>query len=56
LEVLHAVTPAKAGVQNMLNMLDSGFRRNDKSIRNPTFYEAVNYDRLVKRKKKDDRR
>jgi hypothetical protein len=23
------VTPAKAGVQNMLKLLDSGFRRND---------------------------
>ncbi len=26
------VTPAKAGVQEILNSLDSGFRRNDGSI------------------------
>jgi len=28
---LNPVTPAKAGVQNCLNLLDSGFRRNDNS-------------------------
>jgi hypothetical protein len=28
-EVNQAVTPAKAGVQNLLKSLDSGFRRND---------------------------
>jgi hypothetical protein len=28
-KVPEAVTPAKAGVQNFLKSLDSGFRRND---------------------------
>jgi hypothetical protein len=29
-KVFKAVTPAKAGVQNFLFFLDSGFRRNDR--------------------------
>jgi len=40
-KVSRTVTPAKAGVQNMLKILDSGFRRNDQSIRNPSFCEFV---------------
>jgi len=36
------VTPAKAGVQNMLKSLDSGFRRNDGQRYFPAFYESVN--------------
>jgi hypothetical protein len=38
---LEAVTPAKAGVQNCLFFLDSGFRRNDGKGRFLTFYEAI---------------
>jgi len=30
LKVFQSVTPAKAGVQNSLVFLDSGFRRNDR--------------------------
>jgi len=40
-KVSRPVTPAKAGVQNVLKILDSGFRRNDQSIRNPTFCESI---------------
>jgi len=36
-----AVTPAKAGVQNILERLDSGFRRNDKPFGFSTFYETI---------------
>jgi len=36
-----AVTPAKAGVQNSLNSLDSRFRGNDENGTKKTFYEAV---------------
>jgi|GEM_PF-3215915 hypothetical protein len=36
-----AVTPAQAGVQNRLFLLDSGFRRNDEKRRFPAFFEAV---------------
>jgi len=38
---LNSVTPAKAGVQKSLNLLDSGFRRNDKKCYFPTFYEVI---------------
>jgi len=37
------VTPAKAGVQNVLKYLDSGFRRNDKFYGFSTFYESIRY-------------
>jgi len=40
-KVLPTVTPAKAGVQNFLVFLDSGFRRNDRKRRFLTFYEVV---------------
>jgi len=36
-----SVTPAKAGVYNRLNLLDSRFRGNDKKDRKLTFYETV---------------
>jgi len=36
-----AVTPAKAGVQNCLNSLDSRFRGNDENGTKKTFYEAI---------------
>jgi hypothetical protein len=42
------VTPAKAGVQNLLNLLDSRFHGNDRKGRSPTFYEAVKFDEFVK--------
>jgi len=35
------VTPAKAGVQNLLERLDSDFRRNDGKENFSTFYEAI---------------
>jgi hypothetical protein len=35
------VTPAKAGVQNILNELNSGFRRNDRFKGISTFYMSV---------------
>ena len=41
-KVAWIVTPAKAGVQNVLKKLDSGFRRNDKSCGVSTFYEFIN--------------
>jgi hypothetical protein len=34
-------TPADAGVQNSLNLLDSGFRGNDKNGGVATFYETI---------------
>jgi len=40
-KVLSIVTPAKAGVQNRFNTLDSGFRRNDTRELKMTFYELV---------------
>jgi len=40
-KVLQAVTPAKAGVQNLLVFLDSGFRRNDRKRRLLTFCEFI---------------
>ena len=36
------VTPAKAGVHNFLEYLDSRFRGNDKNGAKRTFYERVN--------------
>jgi len=40
-KVEKAVTPAKAGVQNYLNQLDSHFRGNDENGAKRTFYEAI---------------
>ena len=42
------VTPAKAGVQKLLKLLDSGLRRNDDLREIQTFYETINIDELVK--------
>jgi len=36
------VTPAKAGVQNMLKLRDSGFRRNDEFYGISSFHEFIN--------------
>ena len=36
------VTPAKAGVHNILEYLDSRFRGNDKNGAKRTFYECIN--------------
>jgi len=41
-KVSWVVTPAKAGVQNILKKLDSGFRRNDEFYGISTFYELIN--------------
>ena len=30
-----------SGILNLLNLLDSGFRRNDGKVGNPTFYEFI---------------
>ena len=38
---LKTVTPAEAGVQNSLNLLDSRFRGNDKNGEVATFYETI---------------
>ncbi len=38
---LKTVTPAEAGVQNSLNLLDSRFRGNDKNGEIATFYEFI---------------
>jgi hypothetical protein len=38
---LKTVTPAEAGVQNSLNLLDSRFRGNDKNGEVGTFYEIL---------------
>jgi hypothetical protein len=43
-----SVTPVKTGVQNLLNSLDSGFRRNDEKRTKQTFYETINIDEVVK--------
>ncbi len=48
------VTPAKAGVQNYLKLLDSCFRRNDKIGVILTFYENINNNGLKNLKRKDD--
>jgi len=42
-KVIKAVTPAKAGVQNFLVFLDSGFRRNGRKGRFRTSYEFINF-------------
>jgi len=39
--VLNLVTPANAGVQNILRRLDTGFRRYDGKANFSTFYEFV---------------
>ncbi len=39
-KVSKAVTPAKAGVQNYLNELDSRFRGNDENATKRAFYES----------------
>jgi hypothetical protein len=36
------VTPAKAGVQNLLKTLDCGLGRNDSNERFSTYYEIIN--------------
>jgi hypothetical protein len=41
-----AVTPANAGVQNILNLLDSGVRRNDRKRHFPTFYEFITFNAI----------
>ena len=41
LKSLKTVTPAEAGVQNSLNLLDSRFRGNDKNGEVATFYETI---------------
>ena len=38
------VTPAKAGVHNILEYLDSRFRGNDKKVAKRTFYERIKVD------------
>jgi hypothetical protein len=40
---LKTVTPAEAGVQNYLNLLDSRFRENDKIGEIKTFYETIRF-------------
>jgi hypothetical protein len=42
------VTPAKAGVQNFLNCLDSSFHGNDRKGLFLAFYATVKLDELVK--------
>jgi len=47
------VTPAEAGVQRCLNLLDSRFRRNDKIRNIPTFHETIkNWDERLMRMRK----
>jgi hypothetical protein len=41
-KIAASVTPAKAGVQNVLKSLDSGFRRNDRKANFLAFYEFIN--------------
>jgi hypothetical protein len=43
-KVIKAVTPAKAGVQNYLFFLDSGFRRNDRRSHFVNFYDRNFFD------------
>jgi len=38
------VTPAYAGVQNMLKILDTGLRRYDGKFDFSTFYDFINFD------------
>jgi hypothetical protein len=37
------VTPANAGVQKLLKLLDSGLRRNDDLREIQTFYESISF-------------
>ncbi|MEA3417652.1 MAG: hypothetical protein U9R02_16165 [Thermodesulfobacteriota bacterium] len=39
---------ARSGIQNILKLLDSGFRRNDKKWCFPTFYEFISISKLKK--------
>jgi len=48
---LKAVTPAEAGVQNYLNLLDSRFRENDKNGEIKTFYETILHEIFTKFKR-----
>ena len=41
------VTPVKTGVQDLLNLLDSGFRRNDENRRKRTFCEFITFTGLI---------
>jgi hypothetical protein len=36
-----------SGIQNSLNLLDSGFRRNDAKENFSTFYETINIERRI---------
>jgi hypothetical protein len=47
-KISRSVTPAKAGVQNILKELDSGFRRNDETGQFQTFYETINFHFSIK--------
>jgi len=42
---LKTVTPAEAGVQSSLNLLDSRFRGNDKNGEVTTFYETIKIEK-----------
>ena len=39
---------ARSGIQNALNLLDSGFRRNDGKENFSTFYEFIKFGAIVK--------
>ena len=39
----NSITPAKAGVQKLLKLLVSGFRRNDGKGYFSTFYESISF-------------
>ena len=49
-KVKKPVIPAKAWVQNILKILDSGFRRNDAESEIRTFYGFIKYG-LTRREK-----
>ena len=42
----NSVTPVKTGVQNLLNSLDSGIRRNDEKRTKQIFYEFIMIDKF----------
>jgi hypothetical protein len=42
-KIFWIVTPAKAGVQNILKQLDSGFRQDDEYYGISTFYEFIQH-------------
>jgi len=46
-KIYKPVTPAKAGVHNILEYLDSRFRGNDKNGAKRTFYERINSQSLI---------